>query len=96
VLTKLYKQWKAAGKSIEVVFVTSDQDEKAFKGYFAEQGGWVAFPFGDDRIKKAKTQFGIQGIPSLIVLNGEGKVVDAQGRTTVMSQQEKSIDKWLA
>jgi len=37
---------------IEVIFVTSDRDDKAFKEYFAEHGDWLSYKFGDAQIKK--------------------------------------------
>merc|ERR1712093_374199 len=36
------------GKGLEVVFVSSDQDEASFKEYFGEMP-WLALPYGDER-----------------------------------------------
>merc|ERR1719326_63234 len=43
---KLAEWYKAnlAAKGLEVVFISSDRDEEAFKEYYAEQP-WLALPF---------------------------------------------------
>merc|ERR1719217_1966246 len=72
-----------ASKGLEVVFVSSDRDEEAFNDYFGEQP-WLALPF-DKRDKKAELnkKFKVQGIPSLVILDAEGKVITKDGRTAV-------------
>ena len=40
----------AAGKSLEIVFVSSDRDEKAFDDYFAEMP-WLALPYAERKLK---------------------------------------------
>jgi len=78
----LAKKYSAAGKpdDVEIVFVSSDQDEASFNQYF---GGmpWLALPF-NDRDKKASLsdKYGVRGIPCLVVLDGEGNVVTKEGR----------------
>ena len=48
------------GKSFEIVFVSSDQDEPAFQSYFAEMP-WLALPFADRQTKQALSdKFGVQ------------------------------------
>ena len=45
-LAKKYAAIKEAGKKFEIVFVSSDRDEGAFKEYFAEMP-WLALPYAD-------------------------------------------------
>merc|ERR1719171_1007959 len=53
------------GKGLEVVFVSSDQDEASFKEYFGEMP-WLALPFANKDVKKAlDKKFKVQGIPSV-------------------------------
>eukprot|EP00004_Rigifila_ramosa_P019574 TRINITY_DN49_c0_g1_i2.p2 TRINITY_DN49_c0_g1~~TRINITY_DN49_c0_g1_i2.p2 ORF type:complete len:339 (-),score=79.31 TRINITY_DN49_c0_g1_i2:407-1369(-) len=50
-LVKTYKKIQAAGKPFEIVFVSSDRDEAAFKEYHGEMP-WLALPF-ENRAAKA-------------------------------------------
>ena len=70
-------------KGLEIVFVSSDRDEKSFNEYFAEQP-WLALPFSD-RTKKAELskQFKVQGIPTLVILNKDGTVITTKGRAAL-------------
>jgi len=79
VLAEAYK--KHSANDVEIVFVSSDQDQSSFDSYFAQMP-WMAVPFADrDQKSKISTKFDVKGIPMLVVLNGEtGKVVSLNGR----------------
>lgn len=71
-------------KGLEVVFVSSDRDQKAFDDYYAEQP-WVALPYDQREMKAALSKkFKVQGIPSLVILDGDGNVITTNGRDAVM------------
>merc|ERR1711988_986674 len=92
VLAEAYK--KHGTNDIEIVFVSSDQDQGIFESYFGEMP-WTALPFGDqDRKTKISTKFDVQGIPMLVVLNGEdGKTISCDGRSHV--QQKGNLEACL-
>ena len=92
-LATAYKAMKEAGNDIEIVFATFDQSEDDFKGYFKDMP-WIAFPHGDPRIKTNSDQYGVSGIPSLVILK-DGKHVTSDGRMTVADHGEKAYDEWL-
>merc|ERR1712232_31442 len=70
-------------KGLEVVFVSSDRDDKAFQDYFGEMP-WLALPFENRAAKdQLSKQYGIQGIPSFVILDEDGSVVTTDGRTVV-------------
>jgi len=70
-------------KGLEVVFVSSDRDEASFKEYFAEQP-WLALPFAERGAKeKLSKMFKVRGIPSLVILDSDGKVTTTEGRAAV-------------
>lgn len=94
VLTEAYKGWKAAGKSVEVVFVSSDQGPSEFSSYWGEMP-WLAVPHGDPRVAACKSKFGVSGIPMLVVLKGDGTVVVQNGRTDV-ANDPNCVDKWCS
>eukprot|EP00927_Polykrikos_kofoidii_P072195 TRINITY_DN6833_c0_g1_i1.p1 TRINITY_DN6833_c0_g1~~TRINITY_DN6833_c0_g1_i1.p1 ORF type:complete len:915 (+),score=203.87 TRINITY_DN6833_c0_g1_i1:81-2825(+) len=84
-LKKVYERCKASGKSFEVVFVSSDKDDASFRQYFGTMP-WLAVPFADrTRQQTLNLAFGIRGIPSVVLLNGAGGLVDGNGRSKVMS-----------
>eukprot|EP00286_Rhodomonas_abbreviata_P019009 CAMPEP_0181309380 /NCGR_PEP_ID=MMETSP1101-20121128/11981_1 /TAXON_ID=46948 /ORGANISM="Rhodomonas abbreviata, Strain Caron Lab Isolate" /LENGTH=104 /DNA_ID=CAMNT_0023415857 /DNA_START=42 /DNA_END=353 /DNA_ORIENTATION=+ len=49
-LAESYKAIRAAGKSFQIVFLSSDKDDSAFLEYFAEQP-WLALPFAERDLK---------------------------------------------
>jgi len=82
VLAKKYKSG-ASARAIEVIFVSSDQNEVSFQGYHSEMP-WLALPYADRaRAQLLGQKYGVQGIPSLIVLDASGNLVTAEGRAEV-------------
>eukprot|EP00927_Polykrikos_kofoidii_P061114 TRINITY_DN559_c0_g1_i2.p1 TRINITY_DN559_c0_g1~~TRINITY_DN559_c0_g1_i2.p1 ORF type:complete len:157 (+),score=25.65 TRINITY_DN559_c0_g1_i2:61-471(+) len=82
---QLAKQYSAsaAEKNIEVVFISSDRDEASFNDYYGEMP-WLALPFDARGLKQSLSEkYEIRGIPSLVVLDGEGNLVTANGRAEV-------------
>jgi len=81
-------------KGLEVVFISSDSDEQSFKEYFAEMP-WLALPYGDrERKESLSKQFKVQGIPSVIILNAEGKVITKEGRAAISSDPTGEDFPW--
>ncbi|CAK0837848.1 unnamed protein product [Prorocentrum cordatum] len=81
-LAEWYKKDLQA-RGLEVVFVSSDRDEASFKEYFAEQP-WLALPFAERGAKeKLSKRFKVRGIPSLVILDSDGKVTTTEGRAAV-------------
>lgn len=70
-------------KGLEVVFVSSDRDEESFKSYHAEQP-WLALPYEQRDLKaKLNAKYKVNGIPSLVILDSEGKVITKEGRGAI-------------
>lgn len=79
-------------KGLEIVFVSSDRDEKAFNSYFGEMP-WLALPFAARGLKsELSNKYRVSGIPSLILLNSDGSLNTAEGRGRVASDP---TGKWL-
>ncbi|XP_059633175.1 probable nucleoredoxin 2 isoform X2 [Cornus florida] len=76
-------------EDFEIVFVSSDRDQMAFDTYFSAMP-WLALPFGDPTIKNLTKYFNIQGIPSLVILGGDGKTITKQGRNLVNLYKENA------
>merc|ERR1712224_96905 len=85
-LAQLYKNMKqqvADGKrkdDFEFVFVSSDKDKPAFLEYFGEMP-WLAQPYSNRAGKnELSDMFEVRGIPSLITLDVDGKVINKAAR----------------
>jgi len=94
-----YKKNKAkkdgTDQSFDVVFISSDRDQKAFDEYYGEQP-WLALPHSARDLKeKISDSFDVQGIPTLVVLDCEtGKVVTDSGRGGVMTDPDAEKFPW--
>jgi len=79
-------EWYTNGlkeKGLEIVFVSSDKTEDAFKEYFAEQP-WLALDYSDRKMKEAlSTMFGVQGIPSVVLIDADGSIISKDGRGSI-------------
>ena len=76
-------------KNLEIVFISSDRDEASFNEYHSIMP-WLALPYGERALKdELSRKFQVNGIPCLVVLDGEGKLVTVQGRDAVMSEPDK-------
>jgi len=78
-------------KGMEIVFVSSDRDEAAFKEYAAEQP-WLSLPYDERDLKASLSKkYKVQGIPSFVIVDGEGKTITTDGRSAV-SQDPTGAD----
>ncbi|XP_053383839.1 uncharacterized protein LOC123535689 [Mercenaria mercenaria] len=81
-------------KKIEIVFISSDRDESAFKEYLSEMP-WVALKFENrDAKEKLAKQFGISGIPTLVILDKDCELRTKDGRSQVMNVKKESPVEW--
>ena len=74
VLADLYNEYNADEKKFEVIFMSGDRTDEEYNKYYAEMP-WLAVPRGDSRIGKLAKQFAVKGVPRLIVLKSDGKVI---------------------
>ncbi|KAJ8386239.1 hypothetical protein AAFF_G00175590 [Aldrovandia affinis] len=90
VLVESYRAVKESGQKFEIVFVSADRSEESFKQYFSEMP-WVAIPYSDEgRRSRLNRLYGIQGIPTLVLLDTEGHVITRQGRVEVLNDPDES------
>jgi len=93
-LVKFHEDLKKDNKNFEVVLVTSDQTETKMYEYMEhDQMKWFAIPFGSPEIALLKQKYNIRGIPSLIIINAEGKTITDNGRADVQ-QGTECFKKW--
>lgn len=82
-LVEAYEKLKADGKKFEIIFASSDRDEDAFKDYFKDMP-WLALPFADRDAKATLSKkYKVAGIPTLVLLDGQGNLKTKDGRSKV-------------
>lgn len=93
-LVAFYHSLKTSGANFEIVFVSSDKDQKQFNEYYGEMP-WLSLPF-DERDKKTELsrKYGVQGIPTLIVLDSNGNIITKKGREKVSEDKSGSDFPW--
>lgn len=80
-LAKMYSE--GLSDKMEIVFLSSDKDEAAFKEYLGEMP-WLALPYSKRAAKEALSKaFGVNGIPSFIVLDKDFNLITTDGRSMV-------------
>jgi nucleoredoxin len=75
-LVRFYDEKKKVHENFEVIFVSSDRNEDAMRGYMKEAG--MAFPalkYSERNTTRAITKFAGPGIPCLVILDANGKVL---------------------
>jgi len=76
---------KEVGDKFEIVFCSGDRDPGSFKGYYEEQqskgGDWLALPF--EKKDDLDGLYKVSGIPTFMIVDSEGKVVQKGGRALV-------------
>merc|ERR1711862_130198 len=72
-----------AGSKIEIDFMSGDQDETAFHAYFASMP-WTSTGYNREVYQKKMGEFGIRGIPTLVLLNKDGTMASKDCRGDVM------------
>lgn len=82
-------------KGMEIVFVSSDRDDDAFKEYFGEQP-WLSLPFQNrDAKNKLSKKYKVSGIPSFVILDGEtGETITKDGRSNISEDPSGTKYPW--
>ena len=88
-LKNFYEVVNKNQKQIEIIFVTSDKSEAEFNEYFGSMP-WISLPFKDESIDNLKQTFEVMGIPTFLVFNSEGKLIDDKAKTTVENRYPKN------
>ena len=86
-LVKWVEDFKAGpnGSKLELVFVSSDRDEKSFTEYHHSMN-FLALPFDAEETKDTlSSKFKVQGIPTLVFVDASGELITKNGREIVTS-----------
>jgi nucleoredoxin len=83
-LAEKYNELRKDGKKLEIIFVSSDRTEEEAKDYYGSHP-WLMLDFADrDAKSKLSNKYGIQGIPSLILLDDKLEIITDDGRSAIM------------
>lgn len=93
-LVKFYKRVAKKNK-FEIVFISSDKNIKAMHDYMKSAGmPWLAMPFKSPAANALSKELGVRGIPTLVVFDQRGRIIDTNGRSTVSKYGSRAIEIW--
>merc|ERR1712077_33338 len=93
ILKDFYEEAEAQG--VEIIFVSSDRDSEAMMSYMKEShGDWYALEHGNLK-KELSEKYNVRGIPTLVVLKGDGTLISANGRGDVQSKGPGALKEWM-
>ena len=94
ILSALYEDMIAKHPEFELVFVSSDRDPSQYQEYFGQMT-FLAVPFEERAtIQALSTKFGVTGIPMLVFVDAEGKVITLEGRSVVANSRGDVDTLW--
>ena len=92
---ELVKLRDANVDKFEVVFVSNDYTQKAQMNYMKEAGmKWYTLPHRSAYGNALSQKFQVRGIPTLVIVSDEGKVVTKDGVAEVRQNPKKAYKNW--
>jgi len=93
-LAETYKKVKVKHANFEIIFISSDKDKKTWEEYYGTMP-WIALPY-EKRSEKEQISslFGIRGIPSLVLLDVNGSVINKSARSAIGADPEGENFPW--
>ena len=92
-LAEFYKAVNKDKKQVEIIFVSSDHNDADFQSYFGSMAG-TAIPFESDNRELLGDQHNVQGIPTLLMFDKKGNLVDSNARGTVANKGVNALESW--
>ncbi|CAK0829655.1 unnamed protein product [Prorocentrum cordatum] len=81
-------------KGMRCVLISSDRDESSFDEYFGSMP-WLALPYAERPRKEAlSAYFGVQTIPTLAMVDAQGRILTTEARNAVVADPEGSQYPW--
>jgi len=90
-LAEFYKEAQENSKEFQIIFVSSDRDEESFNEY-RKTMPWPAVPLNSGAV--LKEYFQCSGIPSLVILSSDGKILTRRGRDDVSAKGVEAMKTW--
>jgi thiol-disulfide isomerase/thioredoxin len=96
-LIGIYQQLIQAGKSFEIVLVSFAGSQEEMLAHMRDTGmPWLAVPSGGTKAVALAARYGIQFVPTLIVIDRDGNTISMSGHDDVAEKGAHAYDDWLA
>jgi hypothetical protein len=96
-VVEIYHELLNEGASFEVVYVGLDPSAALMFAYMTGAGmPWVAVPWGGSHATGLLQLYGVQWIPTVIVIDGACNTLSVQGREEIERKGARAYDDWLA
>ena len=93
-LSGFYEKVNKDGVKLQVVFCSTDGNEAAFERNYAKMA-WAAVPYNDEeRAQSLRQRYGINGIPTLVIIDTNGNLVSYEGRNEIQTHQDGAMEHW--
>ncbi len=95
-LVSAYDSLKAANRSFEIVLVSVGGGSAEMFAFMQRYGmGWPAVPYDRAKLLTLLQRFGVEWVPTLVVLDSDRDVVTKTGREDVVAEGAGAYDVWL-
>ena len=82
-------------EQFEIVFISSDRSAKDKQKYMTEaKMKWLSVPWRAASGKALAKKHGVRGIPKLVILGPDGKLITGNGRGDVQSNPNGALAAW--
>ncbi len=96
-LVEAVQTLEESDKSFEVVFVSSDRTPADMLNYMKSYDmPWLALPHGGAQAAALSQRYGVRGIPTLIVIDGNGNTISVNARSEIGMKGAAAYDDWMA
>lgn len=80
---------------LEVIYVSADNEEKAYRQEFARHGSWLAVPFKDETSVELRWKYDVTSLPQLIVVKKtNGVIITRKGREELLKLGLNVLVTW--
>ena len=94
-LEELYAEVNKTEKIFEIVQVSNEKSEHAYKEQLTPKRNWLYLPFNDPFMKNLVEQFSVEYLPTFIIVNRDFFVLSQNGRKDMIDNEGiKSYEKW--
>ena len=94
-LEELYAEVNKTEKVFEIVQISNEKSEHAYKEQLTSKRNWLYLPFNDPFMKNLVEQFNVEYLPTFIIVNRDFYVLSQNGRKDMIDNEGiKSYEKW--
>ena len=79
-------EWYAKQTNVTLIFVSLDTSLEDFNAYRAKMS-WPALPYDGSISDALSNQFGVEGIPRLVILDHDCNIVNSNARDAVLNNE---------